>query len=126
MKRLRFAVLLAACLAMPAAAQSSPAIRAAKAAGQVGERYDGFLGYASYLSGDVRREVDSVNIRRRAHFANLAAARGVSPQDVGVTAGCVTLRSVQVGEAYLLADNRWRRRLAGESAPVPSYCRPRL
>jgi uncharacterized protein YdbL (DUF1318 family) len=111
-------------MAVPAAAQSSPAIRAAKAAGQVGERYDGFLGYASYLTPAVRKEVDAVNIRRRAHYSNLAAARGVSPQDVGVTAGCVTLKSVQVGEAYLLADNRWRRRTSGESAPIPSYCKP--
>ncbi len=124
MKAWGLAALVAACLAVPAAAQSSPAIRAAKAAGQVGERYDGYLGYASYLPAEVRRQVDTVNIRRRAHYANLAAARGVSPQDVGVTAGCVTLRSVQVGEAYLLADNRWRRRAAGESAPIPSYCRP--
>ena len=124
MKALRLAALLAACLAVPAAAQSSPAIRAAKAAGQVGERYDGYLGYASYLPAPTRREVDAINIRRRAHYANLAAARGVSPQDVGITAGCVTLRSVQVGEAYLLADNRWRRRAAGQPVPVPDYCTP--
>ena len=124
MKTLWLAALMAACLAVPAAAQSSPAIRAAKAAGQVGERYDGFLGYASYLPAATRREVDAINIRRRSHYANLAAARGVSPQDVGVTAGCVTLRSVQVGEAYLLADNRWRRRAAGQPAPVPDYCTP--
>jgi uncharacterized protein YdbL (DUF1318 family) len=118
------AALLALCLAVPAAAQTSPAIRAAKAAGQVGERYDGFLGYASYLPAAVRREVDAVNIRRRAHFARLAAAKGVSPQEVGITAGCLTLASVQVGEAYLLADNSWRRRGAGQSPPVPSYCSP--
>jgi uncharacterized protein len=122
--KLRVLGLLAMALAVPAAAQSSPTIRAAKAAGQVGERYDGFLGYASYLSAAARREVDAVNIRRRSHYANLAAAKGVSPQDVGVTAGCFTLRSVQVGEAYLLADNVWRRRAAGQSAPVPSYCVP--
>ena len=123
MKRM-LALLLGVAVAVPAAAQTSPAIRAAKAAGQVGERYDGYIGFASYLPADTRRQVEAVNIRRRSHYANLAAARGVSPQDVGITAGCVTLRSVQVGEAYLLADNRWRRRAAGQSAPVPSYCRP--
>ena len=123
MKRM-LALLLGIALAVPAAAQNSPAIRAAKAAGQVGERYDGYIGFASYLPAETRRQVEAVNIRRRSHYANLAAARGVSPQDVGITAGCVTLRSVQVGEAYLLADNRWRRRAAGQSAPVPSYCRP--
>ena len=123
MKRM-LALLLGVAIAVPAAAQNSPAIRAAKAAGQVGERYDGYIGFASYLPAETRRQVEAVNIRRRSHYANLAAARGVSPQDVGITAGCVTLRTVQVGEAYLLADNRWRRRAAGQSAPVPSYCRP--
>jgi uncharacterized protein YdbL (DUF1318 family) len=114
--------LLAACLAAPAAAQSSPAIRAAKAAGQVGERYDGFLGSASSLPTGVRREVEAVNIRRRTHYSRLAVAKGASPQEVGITAGCVTLRSVGIGEVYLLADNRWRRRLAGQPSPVPNYC----
>ena len=122
--KLLIAALMALLLAVPAAAQSSPAIRAAKAAGQVGERYDGFLGYAAASPAAVRREVEAVNIRRRAHFARLAAAKGVSPQEVGITAGCVTLSSVEAGEAYLLADNRWRRLAAGQSAPVPSYCRP--
>ena len=122
--RTGFAILLAVGLAVPATAQSSPAIRAAKAAGQVGERYDGFLGSASYLPATTRREVETVNIRRRSHYSRLAAARGVSPQEVGITAGCLTLRSVEVGEAYLLADNRWRRRAAGQSAPVPNYCTP--
>ena len=123
MKKLLAAFLLALALAMPAMAQNSPAIRAAKAAGQVGERFDGFLGYASFLPANARRAVDAVNIRRRAHYANLAAAKGVTPQEVGITAGCMTLASVQVGEAYLLADNAWRRRAEGESVPVPSYCR---
>lgn len=118
------ALLLGLALAVPAAAQNSPAIRAAKAAGQVGERFDGFLGFASYLPAETRRQVETINIRRRAHYSNLAAAKGVSPQDVGITAGCVTLRSVQVGEAYLLSDNVWRRRGAGQSTPVPSYCTP--
>lgn len=118
------ALLLGIALAVPVAAQNSPAIRAAKAAGQVGERYDGYIGFVSYLPTETRRQVEAVNIRRRAHYANLAAARGVSPQDVGITAGCLTLRSVEVGEAYLLADNRWRRRAAGQSPPVPNYCTP--
>ena len=124
MKRLAFAALMAMALAVPAAAQNSPAIRAAKAAGQVGERYDGFLGVAGAAPAPVRREVEAINIRRRAHYSNLAASRGVSPQDVGITAGCMTLGSVGVGEAYLLADNVWRRRAARTSAPVPTYCRP--
>jgi uncharacterized protein YdbL (DUF1318 family) len=115
---------LIALLAVPAASQSSPIIVAAKAAGQVGERYDGYLGYVRAPSGALRAQVDAVNIRRRALYSNLAASRGVSPQDVGITAGCQLLGRVAVGEAYLLGDNRWRRRAAGQPAPVPSYCVP--
>jgi uncharacterized protein YdbL (DUF1318 family) len=122
--KFKFAALLALALAVPAAAQMSPAIRAAKAAGQVGERFDGYLGMAGSAPPALRREVEAINIRRRAHYANLANAKGVTPQEVGITAGCLTLRSVAVGEPYLLADNLWRRRTAMQSVPIPSYCAP--
>ena len=124
MKRLLLAALLAMSLSVPAAAQGNPTIRAAKDAGQVGERYDGYLGVAAASPPAVRREVDAVNIRRRAHYYNLAASKGVRPQDVGITAGCLTLASVEIGEAYLLADNVWRRRGPRQPVPVPDYCRP--
>ncbi len=110
--------------AMPLAAQSAPAIVAARAAGQIGERYDGFLGYAEAPEPGVRKQVDSVNIRRRALFTSLAGKRGASPQEVGIAAGCELLSSVAVGEAYMLADNVWRRRGAGQAIPIPTYCRP--
>ena len=118
------AVVLALAAAVPAAAQMSATIRAAKAGGQVGERYDGFLGMAASAPVAVRREVEAVNIRRRSHYTRLAAAKGVSPQEVGITAGCTTLRSVEVGEPYMLADNVWRRRPALQGPPVPDYCVP--
>jgi uncharacterized protein YdbL (DUF1318 family) len=123
-KKLVLAVLLAIGLAVPALAQMSPTIRGAKAAGQVGERYDGYLGLVSNAPLVVRREVEAINIRRRAHYSNLAAQRGVSPRDVGLTAGCVTLQAVAVGEPYMHADNVWRRRGPAQRAPVPNYCAP--
>jgi uncharacterized protein YdbL (DUF1318 family) len=110
----------AACLA-PAAAQT-PAVNAARAAGQVGERFDGYMGYAVTPSAAVRSQVEAINIRRRSLYSNFAATRGVSPQEVGITAGCQLLRRVGVGEAYLLGDGVWRRRGAGQAVPVPDYC----
>jgi len=125
MFRLRILLALAAAtLAAPAASQSSPVIVAAKQAGQVGEHYDGYIGYVSAPSAPLRTQVDAVNIRRRALYTQLAAKRGVSPQEVGITAGCQLLGLVGVGEAYLLGDNVWRRRAAGQPAPVPDYCTP--
>ena len=124
MNRLTLALLAAVGIAVaaPGAGQTAPAVAAAKAAGQIGERYDGYLGYVAAPAVGLRRQVESVNIRRRALYSDLAARRGVSPQEVGITAGCQTLARVRVGEFYLAGDNVWRRRGAGQAAPVPEYC----
>jgi uncharacterized protein YdbL (DUF1318 family) len=119
MKTLLLPALLA--VAVPAAAQT-PAVNAARTAGQVGERFDGYLGVAGPVSGVVRSQVATINIQRRSLYSNLAASKGVSPSDVGITAGCQLLARVSVGEAYMLSQGGWRRRAAGQPAPVPDYC----
>lgn len=111
-------------VAVPLLAQTNPALVAARAAGQVGERYDGYLGEAAAVPAGVGTQLHAVNIRRRSLYSGLAASRGVSPQEVGITAGCELLARVAIGEVYMLSDNVWRRRAAGQPAPVPGYCRP--
>ncbi|GLR47015.1 YdbL family protein [Sphingomonas astaxanthinifaciens] len=112
-----------AALALATAASAQTAYFDARAAGQVGERYDGYLGYSTAAPGpQARAQTESINIRRRALYSDLAQRRGVSPQEVGVTAGCTLLGRVQVGESYMLSDGQWRRRTAGQAAPVPAYC----
>ena len=106
-----------------AAAAQTPAVNAARTAGTVGERYDGFIGVAAPVSAAVRSQVGAINIQRRTLYSNLATSRGASPSEVGITAGCQLLARVRVGEAYMLADGAWRRRAAGQPAPVPDYCR---
>ena len=119
---MRGLLVVALFAAVPAAAQT-PAVNAARALGAVGERYDGYVGVAASVSAAVRSEVASINIQRRALYSRLAAGKGVSPQDVGITAGCQLLARIGVGEAYLLGDGVWRRRAAGQGAPIPDYCR---
>jgi len=111
-------------LAVPASApaQDPAAIIAARRAGLIGERYDGYLGLASAnASAELRRQVGAVNIRRRALYSNLASRKGVTPEEVGITAACSLLRRVSVGEYYLVGEGGWRRLAPGQSA-VPSYC----
>jgi uncharacterized protein YdbL (DUF1318 family) len=115
-------VLGALAAAAPAAAQT-PAVDSARASGVVGERYDGYVGVVGNASAAVRGQVARINIQRRSLYSNLAASKGASPQDVGVTAGCQLLARVAVGEAYMWADGTWRLRVAGQAAPVPDYCR---
>lgn len=124
MTRIGAALAIAALAAtVPAPAQTTSSAQA-KAQGLIGERFDGYLGYVAGppSSGALRSQTEAVNIRRRALYTDLASRRGVSPQEVGITAGCTLLRRVRVGEPYLLSDGAWRRRLAGQAAPVPDYC----
>jgi uncharacterized protein YdbL (DUF1318 family) len=124
MRSLLFGLLAFSSLAVPApaTAQDSAAIVAARSAGQVGERFDGYLGISSAnVSADLRRHVSAVNIRRRALYSNLAARKGVTPEEVGITAACSLLGRVNVGEYYLLNQGGWRRLAPGQSA-VPTYC----
>jgi uncharacterized protein YdbL (DUF1318 family) len=114
---------LALVAVAPAALAQSALLDAARASGAIGERYDGYIGIAAPVSAQVRSQVATTNIRRRSLYSSLAARKGVSPQEVGITAGCQLLARVGVGQAYLLSDGAWRRRDPGQAAPVPSYCR---
>jgi uncharacterized protein YdbL (DUF1318 family) len=104
-------------------AAQTPAVDVARQTALIGERYDGYLGLVVTPSPGLRSQVAAINIRRRALYSNLAASRGVSPEEVGITAGCQLLARVQVGQAYMLADRHWRRRLPGQPPPIPDYCR---
>jgi len=117
------AVALATGLVMttPASAQSG-AVAAAVGAGTVGEQADGYLGIAGSVSADVRAEVESINIKRRAAYTNLAGKRGVTVQDVAAATGCQILSSrVQQGQVYRIGSGGWQTKGAG-AIPLPSYC----
>ena len=118
----RLAVAAFIAVAAPAAGQSSPALSVARQAGIAGERFDGYMGLAAAASEEVRRQVGAVNIRRRSLYTGLASRRRVNVDAVAVAAGCELLRSVKVGESYMLPDGQWRRRAAGQAPAVPDYC----
>jgi len=121
LRRTTLLIAAAVAVAAPASAQT-PSVDAARRAGQVGERFDGYMGYVVTPSAMLRSQVDAINIRRRSLYTNLAARRGVSPYEVGLTAGCQLLARVGVGQAYMLADGAWRRRAPGQAASIPDYC----
>ncbi|EQB32404.1 YdbL family protein [Sphingobium ummariense] len=117
------AVALAAggLVTMPARAQSG-AVTAAMAAGTVGEQADGYLGIAGTVGPDVRSEVESINIKRRAAYTDLAGKRGVTVQDVAASIGCQTLASrVKTGQVYRIGSGPWQTKGDGPIA-LPSYC----
>jgi len=105
------------------AAQPAPSLAIAIEAGQVGERYDGYMGFAVAPSPEVRRQVQAINLRRRNLYIELAGRRNVNAQVVGLATACQLLRQLSPGEAYLLPDGMWRRWVPGQLAPVLEQCR---
>lgn len=118
-----FALVAVGAAAVPASAPAQDSgLDAARRAGQVGERYDGYLGLASTPSASVQRQVQAINIRRRALYVDLGRRRNVTPEVAGIATGCELLKRVSVGESYMLSDRTWRRRAAGQPVPEPGYC----
>lgn len=115
--------LIAACalVAAPAVAQDA-VVSAAKAAGTVGEQADGYLGINGSVSAEVRAEVESINIKRRAAYTDLAAKRGVTVADVAAATGCQTLASrVKPGQVYRIGTGGWQTK-GSAPIPLPGYC----
>jgi uncharacterized protein YdbL (DUF1318 family) len=123
------ALAAAAALSLVAAdavvAQSASAFVEARRAGIIGERYDGYVGFVTAPPAALRRQVAGINIRRRSIYTSLAVRRGVTPKLAGIAAGCALLSRISLGEAYLLSDGKWRRRMPGQPPPSPPHCNPK-
>lgn len=103
---------LIATLAAPAWAQRDPAYAAARAAGQVGEQPDGYLGVVSG-GADVRALVSNINIQRKAAYTQKAQASGATVEQMAFTSGCNLIQQTAPGEKYRAPDGSWQTRGAG-------------
>jgi uncharacterized protein YdbL (DUF1318 family) len=117
-----FATLVVALAVAAEAQPQPPAVAGAIRSGVVGERFDGYLGFAAPLPIALQRQVSAINIERRNLYTQLSVRRGVTVNLVGIATGCELLGRVAVGQAYMLKDGAWRRRAAGQPAPHPDYC----
>ena len=105
--------------AMPVAAQASnPAYAAARAAGQVGEQVDGYLGFPSSPTAEVRRTAEDVNIKRRSIYAERAAANHSTIEEYAFTTACQLILKTRPGERYQAPDGSWQTR--GTQPPLRS------
>lgn len=115
----RFIVMAAvAALAVsgPATAQRDPAYATARAAGQIGEKTDGYLGYIGTPSAAVRAMVEDLNIKRRALYSEKAKAAGATVEEYAFTSGCRLIAQTAPGEKYQAPDGSWQTR--GSGPPV--------
>ena len=94
-----------------------------RASGLVGEQADGYLGLVGSASADVRSQMDSVNIQRRAAYTQLASQRGATIEEVAAATACQLFAGrVGPGQYYRLPDGVWRQRNGNEPVPRPSHC----
>lgn len=108
-------------LAVPASAQRDPAYDAARAAGQIGEQIDGYLGIVGGATPALRALVDDINIKRRAAYSEKAAAASATLKDYAFTSGCLLIARTKPGEMYQGPDgSTWLKRGAGAPQRHPS------
>ena len=96
-----------------AAAQNrDPAYAAAKAAGQVGEQTDGYLGVVGSQSASIRAMVKDINNKRRAVYTEKAAGKSTIEEYAFATA-CRLILETKPGEKYQAPGGAWNTRSAG-------------
>jgi len=108
---LALAGVLMCALGMDAGAQSQTRLLdAPRAAGIVGERYDGFAVVRGAASPDIVALVDSVNAERRTVYAQRAAAERAPIEAVGKIYAAEIIKSAPPGTWFLSEAGQWTRK----------------
>ncbi|MDN3645147.1 YdbL family protein [Pontixanthobacter aestiaquae] len=97
-------------LAGTAYAQRDPAYAAARAAGQVGEKMDGYLGIVGTETPALTRIVTNINIQRREVYTENASSSGSTIEQFAFTSGCKAIARTVPGEKYQAPDGSWQTR----------------
>ena len=104
--------MVALALAGSSALAQGSEYAAAKAAGQIGEKIDGYVALVSG-PGSLRAVVDDINIKRKAVYAECAQANHATVEEFAFSAGCNLIAKTRPGEKYQAPDGSWQARGAG-------------
>lgn len=102
----------AAFLVLGAAAAASAIVEQAKSECIVGEQADGYLGVVDpgKASAELRREVDSINMQRKAAYARLAEKNGVTIDDAAKVTAEKLINQAPSGQCVRDQDRNWLRK----------------
>lgn len=95
-----------------ALAQRDPAYAAARAAGQVGEQPDGYLGIVGAATPELRAMVNDINIKRKAAYTR-QAGDGATVEQFAFVSGCNLILQTKPGEKYRTPGGSWETRGGG-------------
>ena len=112
MRRTMIALLLLTTATATWAEERDPAYAAARAAGQVGEQPDGYLGVVGAGTPTLKALVAKINIQRKAVYTQRSAASGSTIEELAFVSGCNLIAKTAAGEKYLTPDGRWLTRTA--------------
>lgn len=115
-----FKMILAGALALGAVAATAQDGGSIKAAGQAGEKIDGYLGVVGDAPPSVRDQVQAINIKRRALYTRLAQQRGATIEEVAAKTGCELIERLPAGQMYNTGGG-WTRHDGGRPQ-LPAYC----
>jgi uncharacterized protein YdbL (DUF1318 family) len=102
-------LLLVLAVVLPSAvgAQSARLLDAPRAAGTVGERYDGYAVARASVAPDVAALIDKVNAERRAIYAQRAASEHVPIDAIGRIYAKEIVQSAPAGTWFLAENGQW-------------------
>lgn len=105
------ALIVSATMAFADPASDKAAVDTAKAAGQVGEQGDGYLGFVSG-GGDaaLSAAVNDINNGRATVYAETASKSGVSRDAAGQATGAQLIARVPAGQYYKPLGGNWTKR----------------
>lgn len=106
-------IALMTATARPAHAQGAE-INAAKEAGVIGERIDGYLGIVNDgpVDATVMRRVNEINARRRAAYDELAEDTNVTTAQVARLTGEKQIERTPAGQYYMDDTGSWVRKIS--------------
>jgi uncharacterized protein len=106
--RLGSAALLVAFFSPPAVGRAeSRLLDAPRAAGIVGERFDGYAVARGSVSPDVAALIDKVNNERRAVYAARAQSENVPVEAIGKIYAAEIMKSAPAGTWFLSESGQW-------------------
>lgn len=106
-------LLLLAILSIPCGAEAQSQSRlldAPRAAGLVGERYDGFAVAHGAVAANIAALIDQVNAERRALYAERAKSEGAPVEAIGRIYAGEIIKSAPAGTWFLSESGQWTRK----------------
>jgi len=90
------------------AAGADSLLEKGKAAGQVGEKLDGYIGLIDESAPEnIKKMVKDTNERRKARYESIAKSRGTNVESVSKLAAAKILERVKPGQLFEGADGKW-------------------